>query len=40
MERTKCMDTTGKMGWDELGDYDCHVYTIDTDIDTIYKIGN
>ena len=26
----------GKQGWDELGDWDCHIYTIDT----MYKIDN
>ena len=27
----KCMNTKGgKKGWDELGDWDCHIYTIDT----------
>ena len=31
------MDTKGEGGgWDELGDWDCHIYTIDT----MYKIDN
>ena len=33
----KCMDTKGGRGeWDELGDWDQHIYTIDT----MYKIDN
>ena len=33
----KCMDTKGEReGWDELGDLDWHIYTIDS----IYKIDN
>ena len=35
MERTNVWIPRGKWGWDELGDCDCHVYTIDTDIDYI-----
>ena len=23
----KCMDTNGEAGWDELGEWDCHIYT-------------
>ena len=32
----KRMDTKGVGGWDELGDCDWHIYTIDT----MYKIDN
>ena len=32
----KCMDTKGERGWEELGGWDWHIYTIDT----IYKIHN
>ena len=35
----KRMDTKGEVGlgwWDELGDWDWHIYTIDT----MYKIDN
>ena len=32
--RDKCMNTKGGVRWDELGDGDWHVYTIET----IYKI--
>ena len=35
-KQNKCMDTKGKGGWDELGDWDWHIYTIDT----MYKIDN
>ena len=30
----KCMDTKGEGEWDELGDWDWHIYT------TMYKIDN
>ena len=33
----KCMDTKGERGaWEELGDWDWHIYTIDT----MYKTDN
>ena len=40
-QRCRCRGQTygyqgGKAGWDELGDWDRHIYTIDT----MYKIDN
>ena len=35
-QMNKCMDIKGEGGWDELGDWVLHIYTIDT----MYKIDN
>ena len=32
----KCMDTKGEKGWDELGDWDWPIHTMDT----MYKTDN
>ena len=36
MQGTNVWTPRGMQGWDELGDQDCHVHTIDT----VYKIDN
>ena len=33
--KTYCREPRGKGGWDNWGDWDQHIYTIDT----MYKIG-
>ena len=27
--KTDCREPRGKGGWDNLGDWDCHIYTVD-----------
>ena len=40
----KCMDTRGEAGWDELGDWDCYIYTTVikqiTNENRLYSTGN
>ena len=40
----KCMDTRGEAGWDDLGDWDCYIYTTVikqiTNENRLYSTGN
>ena len=36
----KCMDTKGEAGWDELGDWDCYIYTAIIKQIIQYSTGN